>query len=218
MPKVKLDITVSLDGYIAGPNQSADNPLGEGAGDLHNWVLRTTAWREAHGREGGDNTGDAALDDAYAKRMGENVGAEIMGRGKFGGGPGPWNEKEPWNGWWGEDPPFRMPVFVLTHHEREPLTLGDTTFNFVSDGAEAALERARAAAGEQDILIGGGAESANEYLAAGHVDEIQLHVAPLLLGGGELLFAELGANLPKLELVASEGSELASHVRYRVVG
>ena len=133
---------MSADGYVAGPNQSETNPLGEGGESLHDWVVALKAWREPHGKEGGEvNASTSVMEEALA-----NVGAEIMGRGKFGGGPGPWDDA--WQGWWGDEPPFHMPVFVLTHHEREPLTLSDTTFNFVTDGIESALERARAAAGE----------------------------------------------------------------------
>jgi dihydrofolate reductase len=137
MSKVRVHIAVSADGYVAGPNQSEENPLGEGGESLHDWVVALRAWREPHGREGGEvNASTPVVEEAQA-----NVGAEIMGRGKFGGGPGPWGD-DPWPGWWGEDPPFHMPVFVLTHHEREPLTLSDTTFTFVTDGIESALEQA----------------------------------------------------------------------------
>jgi dihydrofolate reductase len=178
MSRVRIHISVSADGYVAGPNQSEENPLGEGGERLHDWLVALRAWREPHGLEGGEvNASSAVVEELQA-----NLGAEIMGRGKFGGGPGSWGE-DPWPGWWGEDPPFHMPVFVLTHHQREPLTLSDTTFTFVTDGTEAALEQARAAAGEKDVLIGGGADVINQYLAAGHVDELELHVVPLLLGG-----------------------------------
>ncbi|MGH2741252.1 MAG: dihydrofolate reductase family protein, partial [Thermoleophilaceae bacterium] len=185
--RLRVHISVSADGYVAGPNQSEENPLGEAGERLHDWVVALRAWRAPHGLEGGEvNASNAVVEEAQA-----NIGAEIMGRGKFGGGPGPWGE-DPWPGWWGEDPPFHMPVFVLTHHQREPLTLSDTTFTFVTDGIEAALEQARAAAGEKDVLIGGGADVINQYLAAGHVDELELHVAPLLLGGGARLFEGIG--------------------------
>ncbi len=144
MSKVRVHISVSADGYVAGPNQSEANPLGEGGESLHEWVFGLKAWREPHGKEGGEaGASNAVLEEATA-----NVGAEIMGRGKFGGGPGPWGD-DPWRGWWGDDPPFHMPVFVLTHHEREPLTLSDTTFTFVTDGIESALEQAKAGGGRQ---------------------------------------------------------------------
>ena len=145
----------------------------------------------------------------------ENVGAEIMGRGKFGGGPGPW-EGDRWRGWWGEEPPFHKPVFVLTHHEREPLTLSDTTFTFVTDGIEAALEQARQAAGGKDVFIGGGADVINQYLAAGLVDELELHVAPVVLGGGARLFAGVGPELRLVQVRAVEAPGV-THLKYRVV-
>ena len=152
----------------------------------------------------------AVVEEAQA-----NIGAEIMGRGKFGGGPGPWGE-DPWPGWWAEDPPFHMPVFVVTHHQREPLTLSDTTFTFVTDGIEAALEQARAAAGEKDVLIGGGADVIDQYLAAGHVDELELHVVPLLLGGGARLLEGIGPDLELEQIRVLEAPGVA-HLKYRVV-
>jgi dihydrofolate reductase len=210
MSKVRVNISVSADGYVAGPNQSVENPLGEGGESLHDWAVALKAWREPHGKEGGEvNASSAVMEEALA-----NVGAEIMGRGKFGGGPGPWGD-EAWNGWWGDNPPFHMPVFVLTHYEREPLTLSDTTFNFVTDGIESALEQAQAAAGAKDVTIGGGAEAINQYLAAGLVDELELHVAPLLLGGGARLFEGVGQDL-KLEQVRAIDAPGVTHVKYRV--
>ena len=147
MSKVRVHISVSADGYVAGPNQSLENPLGEGGEDLHDWVVALKAWREPHGLAGGEvNASTLVVEESLA-----NVGAEIMGRGKFGGGPGPWSD-DPWRGWWGEEPPFHMPVFVLTHHEREPLTLSDTTFTFVTGGIESALEQAREAAAGKDVV------------------------------------------------------------------
>ncbi len=211
MSRVRIHISVSADGYVAGPNQSEENPLGEAGERLHDWVVALRAWRAPHGLEGGEvNASDAVVEEAQA-----SIGAEIMGRGKFGGGPGPWGE-DPWPGWWGEDPPFHMPVFVLTHHRREPLTLSDTTFTFVTDGIEAALEQARAAAGDKDVLIGGGADVINQYLAAGHVDELELHVVPLLLGGGARLFEGIGPNL-ELEQIRVVEAPGVAHLKYRVV-
>jgi dihydrofolate reductase len=211
MSRVRIHISVSADGYVAGPNQSEENPLGEGGERLHDWLVALRAWREPHGLEGGEvNASSAVVEELQA-----NLGAEIMGRGKFGGGPGSWGE-DPWPGWWGEDPPFHMPVFVLTHHQREPLTLSDTTFTFVTDGTEAALEQARAAAGEKDVLIGGGADVINQYLAAGHVDELELHVVPLLLGGGARLFEGIGPDLELEQIRVVEGPGVA-HLKYRVV-
>ena len=212
MSKVRVHIAISADGYVAGPNQSEENPLGVGGEDLHTWVVALAAWREAHGMEGGEvNESTPIVEESL-----DNVGAEIMGRGKFGpAGGGPWGD-DPWPGWWGEDPPFHKPVFVLTHHEREPLTLSDTTFTFVTDGIEAALEQAKAAADGKDVYIGGGADIINQYLAAGLVDEIEVHVAPLILGGGERLFDGVGPDLKLEQLRAVEGPGVA-HLKYRVV-
>ena len=211
MSRVRVHISVSVDGYVAGPNQSPENPLGEGGEQLHEWVVSLASWREAHGREGGEvNASSAVVDEEKS-----NVGAEIMGRGKFGGGPGPWSEDPPWNGWWGDDPPFHIPVFVLTSHAREPLTLSDTTFTFVTEGTEAALEQARAAAGDKDVTIGGGAAAINQYLAAGLVDELELHVAPVVLGGGARLFEGLGPDLA-LEQIRVIDAPGVTHLKYRV--
>jgi dihydrofolate reductase len=212
MSKVRAHISTSLDGYVAGPNETMEEPLGEGGEHLHDWLVQLKSWREQAGMEGGvENASDAV----FAEEIG-NVGAEIMGRGKFGPpGGGPWGD-DPWPGWWGEDPPFHKPVFVLTHHEREPLTLSDTTFTFVTDGIESALERAREAAGDKDVFLGGGAESINRYLVAGLVDELELHVVPLILGGGKRLFAGVGADLKLEELRVVEAPGVA-HLKYRVV-
>ena len=211
MSKVRVHISTSLDGYVAGPNQSQEAPLGEGGEGLHDWVTRLKAWRELHHLEGGEeNVSNAVVEQEKA-----NVGAEIMGRGKFGPATrGPWGD-DSWRGWWGEDPPFHKPVFVLTHHEREPLILSDTTFTFVTDGIEAALRRAREAAGAKDVFIGGGADVINQFLAAGLVDELELHVAPVLLGGGARLFAGVGPELKREELRAIEAPGVA-HLKYRV--
>jgi dihydrofolate reductase len=211
MSKVRVHISVSADGYVAGPNQSIENPLGEGGESLHDWVVALKAWREKAGREGGEvNESTPVVEEAFA-----NVGAEIMGRGKFGGGPGPWSD-DAWRGWWGDDPPFHMPVFVLTHHEREPLTLSDTTFTFVTDGIESALGQARAAAAGKDVTIGGGAEVINQYLAAGLIDELELHLAPLVLGGGAKLFDGVGPDL-ELEQIRVVEAPGVAHLKYRVV-
>jgi dihydrofolate reductase len=211
MSKVRVHISTSLDGYVAGPNQTQEEPLGEGGERLHDWLVALRSWREAQGMEGGEqNVSDAVFNEALA-----NVGVEIMGRGKFGpAGRGAWGD-DPWQGWWGEDPPFHKPVFVLTHHEREPLTLTDTTFTFVTDGIESALEQARQAAGNKDVFIGGGAATINEYLAAGLIDELELHVVPLLLGGGARLFDGVGPEI-KLELVRVIEAPGVTHLKYRV--
>jgi len=205
MGKVRVHITTSLDGYVAGPNQSEKEPLGEGGDRLH-------AWRDFLGLEGGkQNASDIVIAEERA-----NVGAEIMGRGMFGPPTrGPWGD-DPWRGWWGNDPPFHKPVFVLTHHEREPLILSDTTFTFVSDGIESALRRAREAAGDEDVFIGGGADIINQFLAAGLVDEVELHVAPILLGGGARLFDGVGRDVTLEELRAIAAPRVA-HLKYRVV-
>ena len=212
MSKVRVHISTSLDGYVAGPNQSEENPLGEGGEQLHDWAVELKSWRELHGMEGGEeNASDAVMEGTNA-----NVGAEIMGRGKFGPPRrGPWGD-DPWQGWWGDDPPFHKPVFVLSHHAREPLTLSDTTYTFVTDGIESALERAREAAGDKDVVIGGGADVVNQYLAAGLVDELELHVVPILLGGGERLFAGVGPDL-KLEALRTVDAPGVTHLKYRVV-
>lgn len=212
MSKVRVHISTSLDGYVAGPNQSQEEPLGEGGEGLHDWLVELKVWRDQAGMEGGvENVSNAVFEEVTA-----NVGSEIMGRGKFGPARrGPWGD-DPWRGWWGEDPPFHKPVFVLTHHEREPLTLTDTTFTFVTDGIESALERARKAARDKDVFIGGGADTINQYLAAGLVEELELHVVPIILGGGARLFAGVGPDLKLEELRVVEAPGV-THLKYRVV-
>jgi dihydrofolate reductase len=202
---------MSVDGYVAGPNQSVDEPLGEGGEDLHDWVVELASWRQAHGQEGGaTNASSQVVEETTA-----NVGAEIMGRGKFGPGPGPWPEDPPWNGWWGENPPFHMPVFILTHHEREPVEMeGGTTYHFITDGPEAALEQAREAVGSQDVMIGGGAATIDQYLRLGLLDELEIHVTPIILGGGSRLFADVGdLKLEPMRVVEAPG---VVHLKYRV--
>lgn len=211
--RLRFQISVSLDGFVAGPNPSEEKPLGEGGMDLHEWVFRLAAWRRPHGREGGEvNASSAVVEEGL-----ENVGATIMGRKMFGGGPGPWGE-DPWDGWWGDDPPFHHPVFVLTHHEREPLVKeGGNSFTFVTEGVESALEQAKEAAGGKDISLGGGAEVAQQYLAAGLVDEMLLNVVPVLLGGGTRLFAGLGAESGWEQVRAIEAPGVV-HLFYRPAG
>jgi dihydrofolate reductase len=213
MTRLRFEISISLDGFVAGPNQSAEDPLGEGGEGLHEWVIALAAWRQPHGREGGEvNASTPVVEEAL-----ENVGATIMGRNMFGGGPGPWAEgEERWDGWWGEDPPFHTPVFVLTHHPREPLELaGGTTFHFVGGGIESALAQAKDAAGGKDVRLGGGAEAARQYLKAGLVDEMQLNLVPVLLGGGERLFDGLGPGDPGLRLDRVVDAPGVTHLRYR---
>jgi dihydrofolate reductase len=209
MSTVTCQISVSLDGFVAGPNQSLDNPLGEGGERLHEWALASESWRAQHGKEGGERGVDSEVLDEIT----QGIGAHIMGRRMFGGGDGPWDES--WTGWWGENPPYHTPVFVLTHHAREPLTMkGGTTFHFVTDGIEAALQQARAAAADQDILVAGGASAVNQYLAAGLLDELHLHIAPVILGAGERLLTDVGQ--PTLEQLEVRSSPVVTHVKYRV--
>jgi dihydrofolate reductase len=213
MSRLRFQISVSLDGFVAGPNPSEEHPLGEGGEQLHEWVVKLAAWRRPHGREGGEtNASSAVFEEAV-----DNVGATIMGRKMFGGGPGPWGE-DPWEGWWGDDPPFHTPVFVLTHHEREPLAKeGGTTFTFVTDGIESALAQARDAAGGKDVALGGGADVAQQYLAAGLVDELLLNVVPVLLGEGTRLFDNLSASDLGLEQVQVVEAPGVAHLKYRAV-
>jgi dihydrofolate reductase len=209
MGSVTCHISMSLDGYVAGPNQNADNPIGDGGMRLHEWVLATASWRRQHGLEGGERTADSEVVDDVAR----GVGAYIMGRKMFGGGDGPWDEG--WTGWWGENPPYHAPVFVLTHHARPALRmLGGTTFTFVTDGADAALERARAAAGGNDVAIAGGASAIQQYLAAGHLDELFVHIVPIILGDGERLLDGVGdLSLEPVQVIASPA---VTHIRYRI--
>ena len=210
MNTVTCQISISLDGFVAGPNQSPENPLGEGGMRLHEWAFASAGWRRAHGLEGGEPGPDSDVVDEVAA----GVGAYIMGRKMFGGGDGPWDPE--WRGWWGEDPPYHVPVFVLTHHPREPLQMqGGTTFTFVTDGVRAALDRARAAAGDDDVSIAGGASAVQQYLAAGLLDELYLHIAPVVLGAGERLLENVGD--PKLEPVKVVAAPAVTHVKYRVV-
>jgi dihydrofolate reductase len=211
LSKLRLHITMSLDGYVAGPDQSEENPLGIGGEELHNWFVPLQAFQEAHGRTGGEINASTPVAE---ERM-ENLGATIMGRNMFGGGPGPWSEE--WKGWWGDDPPYHHPVFVLTHHQREPVEMeGGTTFHFVTEGIESALARAQEAAGGQDIWLAGGADAANQYLAAGLVDEIDLSIAPLLLGGGSRLFEGVGSDAVALEQVRAVDAPGVTHIKYSV--
>jgi len=211
MSRLRFKISMSLDGFVAGPDQSVENPLGIGGEGLHEWVISLAAWRAPHGMEGGEvNESTAVIEESL-----KNIGATIMGRNMFGGHPGPWNAENPWNGWWGNDPPFHHPVFVLTHHPREPLVMdGGTTFTFVTDGIESALEQARQAAGGMDITLAGGAKAAQQYLAAGLVDEMEIHLAPILLGGGERLFEGVGDDLHGLELVRAVAAPKVTHLKF----
>lgn len=213
MAKLRFQIAMSLDGFIAGPNPSVDNPLGEGGMQLHEWAFELEAWRKPHGRGGGVVNASTPVVEASL----ENVGATIMGRNMFGGGIGPWGD-EPWDGWWGEEPPFHTPVFVLTNHARDPLEKqGGTTFHFVTDGIESALEQAKQAAGGKDVSLGGGAKVAQQYLAAGLIDEMLLSVVPVILGGGTRLFENVPAGALELDPIQVVDAPGVTHLRYRVV-
>jgi dihydrofolate reductase len=212
MTMVRFQISMSLDGFIAGPNQSEENPLGEGGTQLHQWAFALAAWRAPHGEEGGEvNASTAVVEESL-----DNLGATVMGRNMFGG-EGPWGD-DPWDGWWGDDPPFHIPVFVLTHHAREPLVKqGGTTFTFVTDGIESALDQAIEAAAGKDVALSGGANVAQQYLAAGLIDEMQIHVVPVLLGDGARLFDNLEGAEVRLECTRAVEAPGVTHLTYRVV-
>ena len=203
---------MSLDGFVAGPNQSEENPLGEGGESLHDWVVELGTWREAHGKDGGEtNASTQIVEESYA-----NIGAAVMGRNMFGPiGGGPWDEE--WTGWWGDNPPYHYDVFVVTHHPREPVEMqGGTTYHFVTDGIESALEQARAAAGGKDVGLWGGGQIIGEYLAAGLLDELELHVVPLLLGGGSRPFP-VGETEVRFEQIRAVQAPGVTHLKYRIV-
>ena len=209
MGEVVLDITTSVDGYVAGPNQTLEAPLGERGMELHEWIFPLRSWRVQHGLEGGDE----GEDDAMVAASLAKVGAQVMGRRMFSGGSGPWESDPNAEGWWGDEPPFRVPVFVVTHHAREPVEFANgTRFVFV-DGVEQAVAQAREAAGDRDVRVAGGADVATQAHRAGLLDRIDLHIAPLLLGGGARLFA--GAEPATLELLSSRASQRVTHVSYR---
>jgi dihydrofolate reductase len=213
MARFFLDISMSLDGFVAGPDPTLDQPLGTGGERLHDWAVRLASWRSMHGLDGGE-TGP---DDDLARARWERVGAEIMGRRMFSGGEGPWEGDPNAAAWWGDNPPFHVPVFVLTHHPRETVVKeGGTTFYFVNDGIESALEQARAAAEDKDVALGGGASVAQQYLRTGLLDELDIHVAPVLLGGGASLFGELGADAPGLKLTKVVESPFVTHLSYEI--
>jgi dihydrofolate reductase len=214
MSKLRCHISISLDGFVAGPNQSEENPLGEGGERLHDWVVVLAAWRERHGKEGGEvNESTRVMEETV-----ENIGAGVMGRNMFGPpSGGDWGDEQ-WTGWWGDDPPYHYPVFILTHHPRDPVEMeGGTTFHFVTDGIESGLEQAREAAGGKDVMLYGGAQVARQYLAAGLLDELELHVVPLLLGGGARLLDNLGDAKVQLEQVRAVEAPGVTHLKYRVV-
>ena len=211
MGKLAVDISMSLDGFVAGPNPTFERPLGEGGEGLHEWVLPLASWRKPHGLPGGETN---ASTEVVEERL-ESTGAVVMGRRMFSGGDGPWEDDPNADGWWGDDPPFHVPVFVLTHHPRETVTKeGGTTFAFVTEGIEAALEEARTAAGEKDVHVAGGATAVQQYLAAGLVDELQVNLAPVLLGSGTRLFDGPPA---ELELIRVVEAPVVTHLKYRVL-
>jgi dihydrofolate reductase len=213
--KLTLDITTSLDGFVAGPNASLERPLGVGGERLHDWAVGLVPFRERHGLSGGELGVDA---DVVQENL-DAIGAHIMGRRMFSGGEGPWAGDPNADGWWGDEPPFRAPVFFLTSHAREPLAMkGGTSFTFVTDGIEAALEQARAAAGGKDVALAGGASIAQQYLQAGLLDELQIHVVPLLLGDGVHLFDRLRIDpIVELETTRVIASPSVTHLRFRVL-
>jgi dihydrofolate reductase len=210
MSKLRLKISMSLDGFVAGPEQSVVNPIGIGGMNLHEWVFPLKVWRSMHGQEGGEvNESTRVVEESLA-----NIGATVMGRNMFGGHPGPWDAKRSWNGWWGAAPPFHHPVFVLTHHARKPLECeGGTTFTFVTEGIEKALDLARRAAGGKDVSLAGGARACQQYLSAGFVDEMEINLAPVLLGAGERLFDGV-RDLHGLELVRTVAAPKVVHLKF----
>jgi dihydrofolate reductase len=215
MAKLTFDISMSLDGFTAGPNQTLHEPLGKGGEGLHEWVVALKAWREPHGLSGGEtNTSSDVVEEGL-----RNTGATVMGRRMFSGGEGAWEDDPNADAWWGDDPPFHHPVFILTHHAREPVTKeGGTTFTFVTEGIEAALEQAREAAGDKNVAIGGGASVAQQYLKAGLLDELQLHVVPVFLGDGVRLFENhVGPARAGLECTKVVEAPGVTHLRYRVL-
>lgn len=214
MTKLTLDITMSLDGFIAGPNQTVERPLGDGGDRLHEWLLALASWNELHGKPGGARNAD----DDVVRESFEATGAVLMGRHMFSGGEGHWEDDPVADGWWGDRPPFGVPVFVLTHHPRETVAKeGGTSFTFVTEGPEAALAQARAAAGGKNVAVAGGANLVQQYLRAGLLDEIQLHVAPLLLGDGVRLFDGLDGEPVQLEVTRVIHSPAVTHLKHRVV-
>ena len=210
MTKVRVDsFTISIDGYGAGPRQSLASPLGEGAEDLHLWFHPTRTFQTM---VLGEDRGTTGVDDAFAARGFENMGAWILGRNMFGPVRGPWLD-DAWKGWWGANPPYHVPVFVLTHHARAPLEMeGGTTFHFVTGGIHEALDRARASADGKDVRIGGGPDTIRQYLRAGLIDELHLVISPILLGGGERLFEGVDMRALGYEVIESVATEKATHL------
>jgi dihydrofolate reductase len=214
MTKITVDISVSLDGYVAGPNQTIEEPLGRGGEELHQWIFGLEAWRSRHGLEGGERS----VDSDIVQESVDATGAIVMGRRMFSGGDGKWDSDPMADGWWGDEPPFGVPVFVLTHHARETVTKPDgTTYTFVTDGIDSALEQARSAAGERNVSVAGGANVVQQYVRAGLLDELHLHVTPVLPGGGVRLFDDPAAEGTRFEIVRVVDSPAVTHLKYRVV-
>jgi dihydrofolate reductase len=214
MARLICNISISLDGFVAGPNPSLELPLGEGGDLLHEWAFAATSWRESHGLEGGEKNADSEVIEEQLRAS----GAVVMGRKMFSGGEGPWENDPRADGWWGDDPPFHMPVFVLTHQARETKVMaGGTSFTFVTDGIEAALEQARAVAGDKDVHLSGGASVVQQYLKAGLLDELQIHLTPVLLGDGTSLFDRLGIEATRLEGTRVISSPSVTHLRFQVL-
>jgi dihydrofolate reductase len=213
MSKLRCHISISLDGFVAGPNQSRENPLGEGSERLHEWVFSLAAWRQLHGLPGGEvNESTRIVEESR-----QNIGAGVMGRNMFGPPGGAWGDEQ-WTGWWGDDPPYHYPVVILTHHPRSPVEMkGGTTFHFVTDGIESALEQGRQAADGKDVMLWGGAQVVNQYLAAGLLNELELHVVPVLLGDGARLFDGVGATDVQLEQVRAVEAPGVTHLKYTIV-
>jgi dihydrofolate reductase len=210
MPKLRVhNFAISLDGYGAGPGQDIDNPLGVGGRRLHEWVFNTRSGRRMIGERGGEE----GVDDDFFRLGEQGIGATVMGRNMFGPVRGPWGDDE-WKGWWGDEPPYHHPVFVLTHHARAPIPMaGGTTFHFVTDGIESALEQAFAAADGKDVRLGGGVATIQEYLRAGLVDEMHVAIAPVFLGRGERLFDDLGPAVAGYDCIAVAASPSVAHIR-----
>ena len=214
MSKLRCHISISLDGFVAGPNQSEENPLGEGGERLHDWVVALAAWLGVRSAPGGEvNESTRVFEESL-----ENVGASMMGRHMFGPiGGGGWGDEQ-WTGWWGDEPPYHHPVFIVTHHPRDPVVMeGGTTFHFVTDGIESALEQAKEAAGGKDVKLWGGGQVAQQYLAAGLLDALELHLVPVVLGGGSRLLDNLRDAEVRLEQVRAVEAPGVTHLKYRSV-